>query len=197
MEAHLGRGDILFCLRMRTPGIISHPFTLDDLVKITGEQELLQTLAARGIEYARSEHPPVYTCDEAAQYRPPMPGVDTKNLFLRDEKHRFYLVMTACEKRLDLKALGRAIGAPKLRFASEEELLAVLGLTPGAVTVLALVNDAAGQVELLVDAAYWPEAYYLCHPLVNTATLALSRESLERFLALTGHTPRVVEMPGR
>lgn len=166
-------------------------------MKITSELEMLEALDARGIPYTRSAHPPVYTCEEAAQFRPPMPGVDTKNLFLRDEKRNFYLVMTACEKRLDMKALGRGIGASKLHFASEEDLLEILGLTPGAVTVLALINDEDHRVELLVDSAYWPEAYYLCHPLVNTATLALSRESLERFLALTGHSPRVVEMPGR
>lgn len=166
-------------------------------MKITGEQELLAALDARGIDYARSEHPPVYTCDEAAQYRPPMPGVDTKNLFLRDEKRHFFLIMTACEKRLDMKALGRGIGTSKLHFASEEDLLEILGLTPGAVSVLALINDETHQVELLVDNDYWPEENYLCHPLVNTATLVLSREALERFLALTGHTPRVVEMPGR
>ena len=36
-----------------------------------------------------------------------------------------------------------------------------------------------------------------CHPLVNTATLALARSALERFLAVTGHNPRVLEVPGR
>jgi Ala-tRNA(Pro) deacylase len=164
---------------------------------ITDEPALLAALAAHAIPYTRITHPPVYTCAEAAQYRPPVPGVDTKNLFLRDEKQHFYLVMTACEKRLDLKALGKALGGEKLHFGSEAQLFEALGLTPGAVTVLALINDPAWRVQLLVDADYWPADAYLCHPMVNTATLVLDYASLLRFFALTGHAPQVVQIPAR
>ncbi len=169
---------------------------------ITNESSLLEYLGAHGIGYTRMEHPPVYTCEEAAQYRSDMPGVETKNLFLRAEARAgmpqpFFLVMTACEKRLDLKALGQIIGAPKLHFASPEQLMERLGITPGAVTVLALLNDAAQRVSLLVDGNYWPSAAYLCHPLVNTATLVLEHEALARFFGLTGHEPQVVRIPAR
>jgi Ala-tRNA(Pro) deacylase len=167
------------------------------MTPITTEPDLLDYLAAHSITYERIDHPPVFTCDEAAQYRPPAPGVETKNLFLRDNQRRFYLVVTACEKRLDLKALGQAMGVKKLHFGSEAQLLDLLGLTPGAVTVLALVNDPARRVELLVDSDYWPASAYLCHPLVNTATLVIDHAGMLRFLALTGHTPRVVTIPAR
>lgn len=162
---------------------------------ITNEPDLLAWLDAQLIPYVRNTHPPVYTCAEAAQHRPSLPGVETKNLFLRDESHHFYLVMTACEKRLDLKALGRAIGAAKLHFGSEEQLLEVLGLTPGSVTVLGLVNDLAHRVTLLMDADYWPAEAYFCHPLVNTATLVVEHQALVHFLEQTGHTPQVVVVP--
>jgi len=169
---------------------------------ITSESALLEYLDSHAIPYTRMEHPPVYTCEEAAQYRAQMPGVETKNLFLKSEgrpgeERRFYLVMTACEKRLDLKALGREIGAAKLHFASEEQLMEALGLTAGSVTVLALVNDPGHRVTLLVDADYWPSAAYLCHPLVNTATLVLEHAPLARFFELTGHLPQVITMQGR
>lgn len=164
---------------------------------IDSETGLLALLDARGIAYSRCEHPPVYTCEEAAVYRAALPGVETKNLFLRDEKHRYYLVMTACAKRLNLKALSIAAGAPKLHFAEPADLLDVLGLTPGSVTVLALVNDPNHRVRLLVDADYWPAEAYLCHPLVNTATLTLSHAALLRFFELTGHDPQPVVMPAR
>jgi Ala-tRNA(Pro) deacylase len=167
------------------------------MTPITTEPDLLDYLAAHSITYERIDHPPVFTCDEAAQYRPPAPGVETKNLFLRDNNQRFYLLVTACEKRLDLKALGQAMGVKKLHFASEAQLLDLLGLTPGAVTVLALVNDPARRVELLFDSDYWPASAYLCHPLVNTATLVIDHAGMLRFLNLTGHAPRVIEMPAR
>ena len=164
---------------------------------VTTEPALLETLAVHGITYERIDHPPVYTCDEAARYRLSMPGVETKNLFLRDDQKRFYLVVTACEKRLDLKALAQAMGVKKLQFGSEAQLLDLLGLTPGSVTVLALVNDPNRKVELVFDSDYWPAEAYLCHPLVNTATLVIDHAGMLRFLELTGHTPRVVDMPAR
>jgi Ala-tRNA(Pro) deacylase len=154
---------------------------------VNTEAELYRFLAEHGFIYQRIEHPPVFTCEQADQYRPDLPGVSTKNLFLRDKRRRFYLVMTACEKKLDLKKLGEAMSAPKLHFGSQDSLMALLSLTPGSVTVLGLVNDENHQVELWIDESIWGEAYFLCHPLVNTATLVLSKADLIRFFMLTGH----------
>jgi Ala-tRNA(Pro) deacylase len=165
--------------------------------RIITEAAMLAYLDENSIAYQRIEHPPVYTCEEATQFRPLFPAMETKNLFLRDEKRRFYLAVTACEKRLDMRGLGRALNAPKLHFASPEQLLECLGLTPGSVTILGLVNDSRRAVQLVVDGQYWPAQAYLCHPLVNTATLVLDHPALERFFALTGHVPQVVDMPGR
>ncbi len=165
------------------------------ITPITTESALLRFLEAYAIHYSRIEHPAVYTCEEAAQYRSDMPGVETKNLFLKDAAGSFYLVMTACEKRLDLKGLGQSIGAAKLHFGSPEQLLEVLGLTPGSVTVLALVNDPSHQVNLLIDDAYWPAQAYLCHPMVNTSTLVIPYDDLLRFFEITGHAVKITRMP--
>jgi Ala-tRNA(Pro) deacylase len=159
------------------------------------ETQLLQFLEVHQIPYQRLEHPPVYTCEEAERLRPKSQGVSTKNLFLRDKRGVYYLVMTDCEKRVDLKKLEKQLGAPKLHFGSEEKLRELLGLTRGAVTVLGLVNDVEHHVHLLVDADIWNDETFLCHPLVNTATLVLIKADLERFFALTGHVPRVEAIP--
>lgn len=161
------------------------------------EQAILDYLDQHQIPYQYVPHPPVYTCEQAELHRPALPGVSTKNLFLRDDKRRFYLVMTACEKRLDLKQLGKVLGTSKLHFGDEPSLLAHLGVTPGAVTVLGLINDHDQQIELVVDSTIWDGAFFLCHPLVNTATLVLAQADLRRFFSLTGHTPRIVEVPER
>jgi Ala-tRNA(Pro) deacylase len=155
---------------------------------ITTEKELLEFLDSHDFHYRRVEHAPVYTCAQAERERPALPAVSTKNLFLRDKKgQRFYLVVTACEKSMDFKKLAGQTGASKLHFAEEEELQGRLGLSRGAVTVLGLVNDAGHQVELWMDAQVWEGEQFLCHPLVNTATLLLSKASLEGFFKLTGH----------
>jgi Ala-tRNA(Pro) deacylase len=152
------------------------------------EQELLAFLDANGFVYQRVEHPAVFTCAEAELHRPGLPAVSTKNLFLCDKKaRRFFLVVTACEKTLKLDELSAQLGVAHLRFGSEENLLRLLGLTRGAVTLLGLINDTEHQVELWIDADIWPGEYFMSHPLVNTATLVLAKQELEHFAALSGH----------
>ena len=153
------------------------------------EKEFLNFLDSNGFDYQRLEHPAVFTCEEAEAHHPDVPAVHTKNLFLCDKKaRRFFLAVTACEKIVDLKELAGQLGVAHLRFASEENLMHFLGVTRGSVTMMGLVHDTGHFVELWVDAEIWNGENYLSHPLVNTATLILSRSELERFFVLTGHT---------
>ena len=158
------------------------------------EKELLEFLGAHGFVFQRIEHPAVFTCAEAELHRPAQPAVSTKNLFLCDKKaRRFFLAVTACEKTVKLDHLAKQLGVANVRFASEENLLRLLGVTRGSVTMMGLANDAEHIVELWVDAEIWQGDYFLSHPLVNTATLILSKAELERFFALTGHTSHLFE----
>ena len=158
------------------------------------ELEFLAFMDSHGFAYQRIEHPAVFTCAEAELHRPGLPAVSTKNLFLCDKKaRRFFLVVTACEKTVKLDKLSAQLGVAYLRFGSEENLLPLLGVTRGAVTMMGLANDTEHQVELWIDAEIWHGETFLSHPLVNTATLILAKSELERFFALTGHTPHFFE----
>src|SRR5262249_6829162 len=95
----------------------------------------------------------------------------------------------------DLNALGEALAAGKLGFASPERLAKHLGVTPGSVSLLALVNDTDRAVELVIDRTLWEASAVQAHPLVNTATMVVAHADLERFLAATGHAPRVIDVP--
>ena len=155
-------------------------------------------LRTHGIEARRVEHPPVMTVEESGRLVPPLPGAKTKNLFLRDKKGaRHFLVSVPHDLTVDLDALGDAIGAGRLGFASAERLRLHLGVTPGSVSLLALVHDQAHAVELVIDRRLWDAEAVHAHPLVNTATLVVPHDALERFLAATGHVPRIVEIRGR
>ncbi|MBM4186008.1 MAG: prolyl-tRNA synthetase associated domain-containing protein [Gemmatimonadetes bacterium] len=164
-----------------------------------GESALLGELDRLGVSYRRFEHPAVFTCDEADRAVPDtVGGAHTKNLFLRDAKgRRHWLLVTSCAKAVDLSALSGMLDSGKLGFASPDRLARYLGVTPGAVTVLGLVNDAERAVELLVDREVWDAPAWRCHPLVNTATLVIDRAAVERFLEATGHRPRVVDVRAR
>jgi Ala-tRNA(Pro) deacylase len=88
---------------------------------------------------------------------------------------------------IKLDTLAVQMGVANLRFASEENLQHLLGVTRGAVTMMGLANDTEHKVELWVDSEIWQSDYFLSHPLVNTATLILSKAELERFFDWTGH----------
>jgi Ala-tRNA(Pro) deacylase len=158
---------------------------------ITSERVFLHFLDANHFVYRRIEHPAVFTCTEAELHRPKQPAVSTKNLFLCDKKgRRFFLVVTACEKNVKLDELSSELGIAHLRFGSEENLYRLLGVTRGAVTMMGLANDVEHKVELWINEEIWQGEHFLSHPLVNTATLILSKAELLRFFELTGHTPR-------
>ncbi len=158
---------------------------------INSEQEFLKFLETRHFVFERFEHPAVFTCEEAELHRPERPAVSTKNLFLCDKKARqFFLVVTSCEKTMKLDELSSQLGVSRLRFGSEENLMRLLGVTRGSVTMMGLANDTDHQVELWLDAEIWQNEYFQSHPLVNTATLVLPKSELERFFSLTGHAPK-------
>jgi Ala-tRNA(Pro) deacylase len=162
------------------------------------EHALYQFLDHHQIRHQRFDHPPVYTCEEAARLTPGLPGAECKNLFLCDAKGRQHVLLAVpAAAGVDIKALGERLELKGLRFASPERLLRCLGLTPGAVTLLAALNDRDHQVAVVIDQDLSRQRAILCHPLVNTSTLALPMDELMRFLALTGHTPRIVEVPRR
>lgn len=149
------------------------------------------------ITYERYDHPAVYTVEEAQRLVPPMPGAETKNLLLRDRKgKRHFLVVVGYDKKVDLKGLTTVLGVSKLAFASPERLMRYLGVEPGSVTLLGVVNDVDCAVEVVVDTAVWAADILKCHPLVNTATLAIGRDDIERIFQITNHSYTVLDVPG-
>lgn len=153
-------------------------------------------LREHGVRAVRYEHPPVMTVEESERLVPKLPGAKTKNLFLRDHKgRRHFLVTVPHHIAVDLDALGAALGVGRLSFASSERLRKHLGIAPGAVSLLGLANDEVGAVEFVIDRALWDADAVHAHPLVNTATMVVPHADLERFLAVTGHVPRVIDTP--
>ena len=142
------------------------------------------------------EHHAVFTVAESTVLRGDLPGLHCKNLFLRAAKGEGFFLATLKEDRVvSVNALARAAGWPKVTMASAEELLAVLGVTPGSVTPLGLVNTAPGRVQFVLDAAIaeGPEPLW-CHPLRNTASVALDPLALRCFLEALGHPVAVVAL---
>jgi Ala-tRNA(Pro) deacylase len=158
--------------------------------------DLYRFLADHHIEYERYDHPAVFTVEDVRRLVPPLPAAKTKNLFLRDQKgRRHFLLIVPADKRVAIKALHEVIGSSRLSFGSANRLKKYLGVDPGSVTLFALINDRDHEVELIIDESLWNQEAFQFHPLVNTSTLVVSRENLKRFLDLTGHEAKMLEVP--
>lgn len=160
--------------------------------------DIYEFLNRHAIAYKRFDHEAVYTCEQAERLGLPGSSAKTKNLFMRDRKgRRHVLVSVMADKTVDVKALEGLLGMKGLSFASPERLMKHLGLTPGSVTILGVLNDTRSQVEVIVDEDLWNCSSMQCHPLVNTSTLILSLDDIRRFLELRGHTARIIRVPCR
>jgi Ala-tRNA(Pro) deacylase len=154
-------------------------------------------LDALGISYERHEHPAVFTAADASQFWDPIPGVQCKNLFLRNKKgDRHYLVVLEISKRADLKDLVKIVGDDRLSFGSPERLMAKLGLTPGSVSPFGLIHDTEGSVRVLIDRDLKGAARLIFHPNINTASVVVSWADLEKFLGTRTNRVSMIAMPG-
>jgi Ala-tRNA(Pro) deacylase len=158
-------------------------------------QQLFARLDQLGIAHRTVEHPPVFTVEEAKALRGNLPGHHIKNLFLRNKKEEMWLVVALEDRAIDLKRLGAVLGAGRLSFGSADRLKRTLGVEPGSVTPLSLVNDEARAVQLVLDRSVADGGPVNAHPLVNTMTTALAPADLLRFFDATGHTPRWLDFP--
>jgi Ala-tRNA(Pro) deacylase len=147
----------------------------------------LAVLDRLGIAYTRHDHPPVFTVDEAEVHWRGIDAAHCKNLFLRNKKgNRHYLVVAEHRRAVNLQQVAKIVGDDRLSFGSEERLMRYLGLTPGSVSPLGLINDTAKHVHVVVDAGLRDHARVGFHPNVNTATVVMATSDFERFLDWSG-----------
>lgn len=158
-------------------------------------EELLARLDALGVAHRTVAHQAVFTVAESQSLRGVLPGLHSKNLFLRRKEGGFALLVLEEHRQVSVNALARQAGWGRVSMGSAEELRAVLGVEPGSVTPLGLVNAAPGSVAVLLDAALAEAEVTWFHPLRNTRSTGLAGADLLRVLRAWGHAP-VVVTPG-
>ncbi|WP_108861387.1 prolyl-tRNA synthetase associated domain-containing protein [Ruegeria sp. Alg231-54] len=152
---------------------------------------LLQRLDDWGLSYRLHTHIPLRTVEDAKGVKEQflVPGENSlrlKNLYLRDKKKRNYLVTLEQSREIDLKALGTELGIGNLSFGSADRLFQNLGIRPGAVSPLAMINGASNDVRFFMDAAAQTADVIYMHPLVNDRTVAMTRDDLMAFFDRIG-----------
>ncbi|WP_339872498.1 prolyl-tRNA synthetase associated domain-containing protein [uncultured Brevundimonas sp.] len=165
----------------------------EDKPPLFDRQGLLDWMAAAGLPQTTLDHPPVFRVGEGPEIRAALPGAHTKNLFLKDKKGRLWLISAHQDTAIDLKRTPVAIGSDRLSFGHEALMWATLGVRPGAVTALGLINDVARQVTFVLDRRLWEADIVNFHPLTNAATTALDQTTFRRFLDHLERTPLVID----
>lgn len=140
------------------------------------------------IDYVMHEHPPVYTCEEAAIHCSDIPGIASKNLLLKDKKsEKYFLVIIAADKKLDNRQMQDFSGAKKIRFGNPDELDSLMGLTPGSVSPLGLINDTENNIIVLIDQDVWESDIVSFHPNRNNATLEIKKDMFHKLMKTLGN----------
>lgn len=154
---------------------------------------LAEIFCRLGIMTTTWSHRPVFTVGEGDDLKQHMPGGHTKNLFLKDKKDVLWLVSALDDDVIDLKKLPEKTGSARLSFGSAERLLDALGVIPGSVTPLALVNDRDRKVRPVLSAGLFRHERVNFHPLKNDKTTNLSPQDLLLFMKDQGYDPLIVD----
>lgn len=154
---------------------------------------LLQALSDWELQTDTLEHPAVFKVGEGDDIKARLPGAHTKNLFLKDDKGQLWLISAEQSTTINLKALPKQIGSGRLSFGSEDRLYNNLGVRPGSVTALALINDPDHKVNFILDKRLYEAEIVNFHPLVNTATTALTQAVFRNFLERLNRKYQVID----
>lgn len=155
---------------------------------------LAEALGALDIDPPCHEHPPLRTVEDAHAHWDSLQGAQVKNLFFKDSGGQLWLVVVPGDPRMDTKAMAALIGSKRLSFGSADLLREVLGVEPGAVTPLAVINDTTRRVRTVLHARLMDAAFVLVHPLVNTATVQIAPADLQRFMAALHEAPALLDL---
>lgn len=151
--------------------------------------QLLDALRERGVSFKLYEHQAVDNAAAAAAVRVRMAGTICKSLFLRGKDGSLWLVTAPLDDRADLKGLGEKLGCGRLSFGDAAAMLRYLGVRPGSVTPLAVLNDAEGAVRLVMDARLFSLPLINIHPLINTMSVDIAPETVAQLATECGHEP--------
>ncbi|KAL8125213.1 hypothetical protein AgCh_012769 [Apium graveolens] len=163
---------------------------------VSSKEQLLERFKELQIDFAQYDHPVVLTVEAQAKYVGHLKGALSKNLFLKDKKHRYYIVSALSDTKVDLKVLSQRLGLGKggLRMAPEEALGEILKVPVGCVTPFAVVHESARYVSLLLDQKFKSQVCCFFHPLSNDMSISLNAFGLDKFLISIGRDPAYVDL---
>ena len=165
--------------------------------RIPKEERCYDLLDRLGITYTRVDHEHADTIEACKEIEKLLGCEICKNLFLTNRQMtEVWLLLMPGEKPFKTKLLSKQIGSARLSFASPEQMLRYLDITPGSVSVLGLMNDSEKKVRLLIDRDLLGQESIGMHPCINTSSLRVKTADLtEKLLPAMEHEPTIVDLP--
>lgn len=167
---------------------------IDETNRLQKEIDTYDFLDSLGVKYDRIDHEAAFTMEVCEEIDKVLGGKTCKNLFLCNrQKTAFYLLLIPGDKPFKTKDLSQQIGSSRLSFACEEDMIEILNLTPGSVTILGLMYDKGKKVKLLIDEEVLHDEYFGCHPCINTSSIKMKTSDVfEKIIpALTAEYQKV------
>lgn len=166
--------------------------------RLDKEIRVYDFLDSLGIEYMRVDHEAADNMEICKAIDEVLEATICKNLFLCNRQQTaFYLLMMPGDKPFKTKEISSQINSARLSFAGPEHMEKFLDITPGAVSIMGLMNDKEKAVKLLVDEDVLKGEYVGCHPCVNTSSLRIKTSDLfGKILDAMGHDKTVVTLVG-
>jgi len=160
------------------------------------EKKVYDFLDSLAIKYEGVSHEPADTIEVCHGVEKILKAEICKNLFLCNrQKTEFYLLLMPGDKKFKTKLLSKQINSSRLDFANCEYMEQYLGVKPGSVSVLGLINDSDNRVRLLIDEELLSKEYLGFHPCLNTSTLKIKLSDItDKFLPAVGHSCTAVNL---
>ena len=158
------------------------------------KNDLYKILRNLKINFTEYNHSPLFTVEDSQNLRGKITGAHTKNLFLKDKKGLLILLTCQEDAIINLKKIRSSLGVKNLSFAKEDLLMKYLGVLPGAVSPLGLINDRTLSIVLYLDKNLFDAQTINFHPLINTTTINLSFDDFIKFCAHTNHKPKILDI---
>ena len=160
------------------------------------ENRVYECLARLDIPFTRVDHEAAFTMEDCVAIGEALDVYICKNLLLTPRnRSAFYLLCMPGDKPFSTKDFSKLIGSSRLSFATEEDLIGLLGCHAGSASILGLMNDTEHRVTLAIDRTVAEDEWFGCHPCENTSSLRLKTcDVLEKFLPATGHEAVIVDL---
>ena len=158
------------------------------------ETKVYQELERLNIKYDRVDNDSVEAMEECIEISDKLGAEIRKTIICCNrQKTDFYLVVLPANKRFDSKLFASMMRTARVSFASAEDMEKLIGLTPGEASVMGILNDPDGKIQVVIDKAVADAEWFACNPGANTTHIRFkTKQLLNNFLPAEGHKPEII-----